>query len=253
MRFVRRLDLDKVQKEYLEKQQTKIDKQPLGFSTKDFWENRRNTQKVKSILNVLCTMAGSRERCMYCLDSHGTDIEHFYPKSRKPFSKMFEWGNWLLCCTNCGRIKLDQFPLNIQDEPLLIDPSTENPWDYIDFDPRTGNLTARFDLASNAKSVKGKSTVDTLRLDVREALSEGYRKTWKHLVNKVKKFLEYEYNQEEFITKLLATDDEHHLLGWCLHGSGETGSPFAELKRDHPSIWNTLCNHPEIPIPTHSV
>lgn len=45
------------------------------------WDSARKTSVFKTILRVLKSMAGNRERCMYCLDSHGTDIEHFWPKT----------------------------------------------------------------------------------------------------------------------------------------------------------------------------
>lgn len=33
------------------------------------------------VRTVLRKMASGRERCMYCEDNEGTDIEHFWPKS----------------------------------------------------------------------------------------------------------------------------------------------------------------------------
>lgn len=118
------------------------------------WKTARQTQRMKAVLGVLQQMAGARERCMYCVDSHGSDIEHFWPKSAYP-TCAFVWSNMLLCCTECGRLKGDQFPLSQTGQPSLVDPSAEDPWDHLDFDPDTGNLTARYDIASGAPSAKG--------------------------------------------------------------------------------------------------
>ena len=110
------------------------------------WKSARKTLPLKAVLASLKGMMGARERCMYCLDSHGTDIEHFWPKTPYP-KKMFMWLNLLLCCTECGRFKGDRFPL-AEDQPLLIDPTAEDPWLYLDFDPVTALLTKspeRFD------------------------------------------------------------------------------------------------------------
>ncbi len=45
------------------------------------WRAARQTKLLRRVHATLCAMAGERERCMYCLDSHGTDIEHFWPKA----------------------------------------------------------------------------------------------------------------------------------------------------------------------------
>jgi len=130
---------------------------------------------------------GERERCMYCLDSHGTDIEHFWPKAPYP-ERMFTWSNLLLCCAECGRLKGDRFPLDV-GRPMLIDPTAEEPWQYLDFDPETGNLVARFDLDADDWSAKGQKTVELLQLDRREALATGYRRTYRRLAAVVEHFL----------------------------------------------------------------
>lgn len=126
----------------LELKQSDVDvkcRQP-GFSADAEWKRCRQTNLLaQEILKSLRSMAGDRERCMYCSDSHGTDIDHFWPKSAYP-SKMLVWPNLLLCCAQCGRHKGTQFPLD-QDRPLLIDPTTDNPWDFLEFEPRTGILT----------------------------------------------------------------------------------------------------------------
>lgn len=252
MRFVPRSSLDTAQIVYLERQKVAIQRQPVGFDTATFWKSRRQTKIMNGIFGKLLTMAGKRERCMYCVDSKGTDIEHFYPKSKVPYQKIFEWSNYLLCCTECGRMKSDLFPAKADGSALLIDPTLENPWDYLDFDPKTGIITARFDARANTQFSQGVSTVNTLQLDRREALAEGYKKTWQRLIKKVVSFLEKPDNASEFIPKLLEADD-HHLLGWCVHGTGDTEQPFTQLKQNHPDIWRTLCNHPEIPIPQKEV
>ena len=123
---------------------------------------------MRSVLETLRRMTGERERWMYCLDSHGSDIEHFWPKTPYP-ERMFRWVNLLLCCTECGRLKGNRFPLE-RGEPMLIDPTVEDPWHFLDFEPRTGLITVRFDADSGSYSRKGEVTVEMLRLDRREAL-----------------------------------------------------------------------------------
>jgi hypothetical protein len=64
-------------------------------------------------------------------------MEHFRPKSRYS-DQMFRWPNLLLCRTECERLKGDRFPLQ-HGSPLLVDPTQEDPWQHIDFDPGTGD------------------------------------------------------------------------------------------------------------------
>ncbi len=171
---------------------------------------------------------------MYCVDSHGADIEHFRPKATFP-DQMYAWTNMLLCCTECGRIKGNAFPLDPKDRPLLVNPSTEDPWDHLDFDPMTGIITARFDLAEGTFSPKGTETVRVLQLDKREALSDGYKKTLKRLKSVLQRHLDN--GQLADLPKVLANEDDHGLMGWCFKTQGQRESPFKELREAHPDIW----------------
>ncbi len=108
------------------------------------WKNARRTPALGAVFRTLQSMAGVRERCMYCVDSHGSDIEHFWPKAVCAH-RAFEWPNMFLCCTECGRLKGDRLPLLPGGQPALVDPSAEDPWEHLDFDPDTGNVTARYD------------------------------------------------------------------------------------------------------------
>jgi hypothetical protein len=55
----------------------------------------------RSVREQLTQMAPGIERCMYCGDNLGTDIDHFDPISRSPI-KTFEWLNHLLACSFCN-------------------------------------------------------------------------------------------------------------------------------------------------------
>ncbi|RTY78507.1 hypothetical protein EKA83_08815 [Pseudomonas veronii] len=86
-------------------------------------------------------MATGRSRCMYCEDSMGTDIDHFWPKSVYP-DQAFVWGNYLLACSYCNsNQKRTQFPLDVNGEPLLIDPTNEDPELHLSLMPSTGEFS----------------------------------------------------------------------------------------------------------------
>jgi uncharacterized protein (TIGR02646 family) len=140
MRKIQRLDLPEPTQADLDRKQadanTKCAAGTLNIGAA--WKLARQTQPIKTALDVLRKMAGNRQRCMYCGDSHGTDIEHFWPKQAHP-ERMFRWLNLLLCCTECGRFKGQVFPLE-NGSPVLVDPTADDPWQFLDFDPATGNI-----------------------------------------------------------------------------------------------------------------
>ncbi|MDD2774619.1 MAG: TIGR02646 family protein [Gallionella sp.] len=239
MQRVRRAALAPDLHTYLNDKQQEIDTARARGENPDItskWKSARQTQSMTSVLNALQSMMGKRGRCMYCVDSHGCDIEHFRPKS--PFPEwMFQWQNLLLCCTECGRLKGSKFPLHDDQQPLLIDPCVEDPWDYLDFEIETGRMSARYILQLNDYSNKGLKTVEILQLDRREGLAESYKRTYKRLKQCISNYLETpSATQDDLVDHLLEADD-HGLLGWCFKGTGQNEAPFSALKSQQPDAW----------------
>jgi uncharacterized protein (TIGR02646 family) len=206
-----------------------------------FWKRHHRKKPIQhSVIPTLKRMAGSRERCMYCEDSHGMEIDHFRPKATFP-QLLFCWENLLLACAECNRVKGDRFPM-ANGQPLLVDPTVDDPWQFLDFDPDTGNLTARYDRAHNSWSPKGQKTVDVLQLDRREALSTGYRRTFRRLKDAVQRVLQGPLPTERVLIDTLRQADDHGLLGWCFTGTGQHVPPFCTLRTQHPALWQTCAN-----------
>ena len=149
---------------------------------------------------------------------------------------MFVWPNLLLCCAECGRFKSEKFPLSNND-PVLIDPTTDDPWLHLDFDPQTGNIVARYSAERNAYSEKGNKTVEVLHLDRREALAAGYQKTFRRLAGIVREFLGQPNFRADDLIRQLRDADDHGILGWCFCGSGQNEPPFRDLCLQHPAEW----------------
>ena len=240
MRRVTRQPLDPEAQTDLDTRQASVnaERHALGFSATARWQAARQTATLASVLTTLRRMMGDRQRCMYCLDSHGTDIEHFWPKTPYP-ERMFVWLNLLLCCTECGRFKGDRFPL-ADGTPLLVDPTAENPWECLDFDPTTGNIVAKFDPERNDYSTKGVETVKLLQLDQREAMASGYKKTLCRLSRVVNAGLGQANPDAATLIAELRDADDHGLLTWCFHGSGRNEVPFRDLRERHLRVW-TAC------------
>lgn len=120
----------------------------------------------EDIRRTLRAMATGLERCMYCEDGHGTDIEHFYPKSVYP-ARAFDWSNYLLACSECNsNYKRNQFPLDDGGEPLLIDPTQTDPKDHLEFSTTTGEFSSN--------TPRGAASVEIFRLN-RQICATGRR------------------------------------------------------------------------------
>lgn len=92
------------------------------------------------VQETLRSMCSGIERCMYCEDSQGTDIEHFWPKKPYP-EKAFRWSNYLMACSYCNsNQKRDVFPV-VDGAPGVIDPSIDDPFEHLSFTPSTGFYT----------------------------------------------------------------------------------------------------------------
>ena len=132
------------------------------------WALRRN-KAFEEIRDTLQRMATGLERCMYCEDSQGTDIDHFRPKNAYP-QHAYDWTNYFLACSHCNsNEKRDQFPLDTSGSALLIDPVLDDPTDHLEFSPSTGKLVPL--------TAKGVSSRDVFGLD-REVLVRGRVDAW---------------------------------------------------------------------------
>ena len=238
MRHIVRIDLPRATQKALDDRQERAnEKRAAGtLNIEKEWKGARQTRPLKTALSALKTMAGERERCMYCGDSHGTDIEHFWPKTPYP-ERMFRWPNLLLCCTECGRFKGECFPVD-NDTPVLVDPTADDPWWHLDFDPDTGNIAARFDTQANDWSPRGMKTVEVLQLDRREALNASYQKTWRRLRIHLEAAIQDAPPDPDILADALREVDDHGLLGWCFIGTGRNVAPFSTFRQQHPDVWN---------------
>jgi len=171
MRKLKRIHLSRRTQTFLQKRTIKI---TTKTSLSEKVEEAGNLWKAKSnkafaeIKETLRKMASGLERCMYCEDSAGTDIEHFWPKNTYP-DKAFLWENYLLACSACNsNFKRTQFPLK-DGHPLLINPVEEEPRHHIGFSPSTGRYAELTD--------KGAESIRVYGLN-RNILADGRRDAW---------------------------------------------------------------------------
>ena len=118
-----------------------------------------------ALLTALGEMAPGRERCMYCGDNQGSDIDHFEPLSTAPL-RTFEWKNHFLACTICNsHHKRHVFPRDAGGRPLLIDPTIQDPLDHLHLVLGTGLYIGL--------TPQGESSIEVFGLNARGALVKG--------------------------------------------------------------------------------
>lgn len=237
MRRVTRLDLPADVVKYINKRQQRVnDEQAAAILDVDkAWSSAGQTLKIKTVRGTLKKMAGGRQRCMYCSDSAGTDIEHYWPKSVYP-ERMFQWLNMLLCCTGCGRdCKGIKFPLD-NGNPALLDPTIDDPWQFLDFSTTTGILFPLVD-AQGGTTIKGEKTVELLKLDKRDEVNLGYQKSFRRIKRAIDAAVAEQAPDATALSHALSDADDHGLLGWCFRGNGINESPLSDLRQKHPAVW----------------
>jgi uncharacterized protein (TIGR02646 family) len=243
MRRVTRRALPQRAASYLDRKQQEIDG---GRDIPTTWDNARQTKTMKEVAKTLAMMAGKRHRCMFCGDSRSTDIDHFWPKIRYR-DRVFRWDNLLWICAGCNRQKGDQFPLDRDRRSLLIDPTVEDPWNFLYFDRFTGNITAKYDLSSGQPHPKGTHTVDPAILPLNiEAVTEGRLRTRRNLVRAVKNFLSGMATSAESgaaeneLSEAVLDNDDYGLADWYFRADGRTEEPFRTLRAAYPSLWEKI-------------
>jgi hypothetical protein len=122
----------------------------VGDRVDEAWEGRRSNAALQAVEEALRAMASGLERCMYCEDGQGCDVEHRYPRVPYP-EKAFAWLNLLWICAICNRQKNSAF-----DEAML-DPTSDDPFDHLVLSISTGRYTAR------EESSRGSATLRVLR------------------------------------------------------------------------------------------
>lgn len=243
MRHIKRIELDRRSESYLRKKQREIDD---GKSVQQTWQNARKTKTMAGVFNVLCKMCGKRERCYYCEDYRGTDIEHFRPKDKYE-GQVFAWKNMLLACAGCNRLKGTQFPVDEYGNPLLIDPTYDDSWNHLFFEHKTGILVARWDIEKDTFDPKGEKTTDpaTLPLNI-ESLTEGRLRTFRRLTRAVKSYLSESSDPDKktdalnIFLEAVSDNDDYGLTHWFFKWEGQKILPFCVLKKEDPDAWNKI-------------
>jgi hypothetical protein len=240
MRHLARIPLPEAALRFLADYQAKVDD---GDDVQLVWDAARRHQGFAPVLQALAGMTGETERCMYCEDSLGADVDHFWPKKGRPDhghpgypQRAFRWANLLLSCTPCGRAKGPRFPLDGSGKPLLVDPTTDDPTEHLTFVPATGELVAAW-LPGGTRSPQGVATLEVLESALnRQGVAKRRQEAYEVLHDSVEEYVTGHRSAQS----LMATISKHHDFGlaqWCFIGRGAVEEPFATLAREHRAVW----------------
>lgn len=243
MRSVRRVDLRPRTVGWLDKQVEDL-MGDLTIDVKKRWGARRSTMNsdANGVANALKEMSGWRNRCMYCGDSEGSDIEHFYPKADPRWrSKVFDWENFLWICAPCNRLKNAAFPLDLASEPLLLNPVGINPWEYFDFVPETGYLVVRAGIAPHMTARASVSALETHTRLCHEVVLEERKRAFRQWARASQRFVDAGFSvaaEMAFIDACI--DAGYPELGAWLFAPGMPDDPFRVVSLSSPESVDRL-------------
>jgi hypothetical protein len=190
-------------------------------AARKLWERSgTRTQVHRPLKRVLCQMALGLEQCMYCGTDFGTDIDHFEPKAQNPL-RTFDWLNHLLACSTCNsNHKRDSFPTDADGRPLLIDPTSEDPFEHM-------VLSLSADLYVPL-SAKGTATIEVCGLNRRQ-LVDGRRRSRKTVALLLWQWAEAHRRDKERVPDIEETIRQQPFADVCQAMLRQAVAPGAEV------------------------
>lgn len=200
--------------------------------------NQRSNDTFRVIRATLEKMCYGVQRCTYCEDSVGDEIEHIKPKDLFP-EDSFVWENYLLSCGICNRSKSNCFSI-VDDEgslldvtrrhgdaickpplgrPALVDPRLEDPLDFFHLDIMDTFFFLPGDDLTAIDLARSEYTINLLKLN-RDALLRARRQACG----------DYRARLVEYIGR---------------RNDGASGNEIEALRngilhRDHPTVWREM-------------
>jgi uncharacterized protein (TIGR02646 family) len=203
--------------------------------------NNKTFQSVRATLDQMCS--GAR-RCCYCEDSCADEVEHIRPKDLYP-EWVFVWENYLYACGPCNSPKGNQFAVlesqtghlvnvarcksdpivpPLPGSPVLIDPRSENPLDYMELDLLDTFWFVPIADEGTQDYQRAEYTIDILRLNSRDVLVNARRNAFDSYKARL-----YEYQSKKNLGA------SHHELKRLKKSLQQMHHPtvWAEMKRQY--------------------
>lgn len=197
------------------------------------YTNSRQTQWFAPVVNSLKALSGAGERCMFCSGSESSQVEHFKPKAIF-HSEAMAWENFLWVCGICNQAKGERFPPHTEPGGQIIDPVSENVWDFFLMD-EYGNLTPKWRISLDSLDPRATSTLKHLALD-RAALQQTRQQRIEDLKGRIADSMSLFRTGELTSTQLADRCTEWRsqafqpdVADYFLFGPGRVESPFDEF------------------------
>lgn len=186
------------------------------------------TRAYRPLKQLLQQMALGLEQCMYCGTESGNHVDHFEPVARNPL-RTFDWLNHLLACEICNsNYKRNQFPTDAEGQPLLIDPTTDDPFEHM-------ILSLSADVY-RPLSEKGAVTIDVCQLNRRQ-LVDGRRRARKTVAMGVERLAAAcQTGQHGKVQEISWTIQQQPFADVCQAMLRQAVAPEAELIFSDPEI-----------------
>ncbi len=171
--------------------------------------NKKDNKVFDHIKKKLLKMCPAATRCHYCEDSSPDEVEHFKPKDLFP-ECCFDWGNYLYSCGPCnGSYKRNKFKVFTDSDgsavditrprkgdiiqppsgdPVLINPSVENPLDFMELDFSTFLFSEIYD-SPTPEFERANYTIELLGLN-RDILVEGRKSAFGSFRARLKEYVQ---------------------------------------------------------------
>lgn len=219
--------------------------------------NTKRNKTFRGVRTALASMCSGERRCMYCEDSVANVVEHYFPKAFYP-ERAFVWENYLYACGRCNTSKGSQFEVFSRQngqrmkltrsqnspivppepgDPLLIDPRTEDPTDYLLLDLTDTFLFMPRGQKGTLPYQRAQYTIQILPLN-EPPLPESRRNDFEYYHSLLER---YQRLREEGNTKKMLRVEE------AIQG-GRHRSVWAEMKRQQtrmPELQNLFAVVPE--------
>lgn len=211
-----------------------------GTSARDEWDRYRGLVAAQTVVDALRRMAGVGERCAYCSDSLGADIDHFAPIADRP-EDTFAWGNLYWICNNCNRRKSQRFRVDpMTGEALVLRPDVDRPWDFLYLDTETGVIAPRLRGPQLLEDERARETLAVLKVLSMEAVVDARRRAFRNLSSRAHSYLtsQSRLHSRELVEAF--REETRGVKAWVSRYEGQVEAPWRDLAADHPRTWRRL-------------
>jgi uncharacterized protein (TIGR02646 family) len=199
------------------------------------WTTFRASKDSKPLMVALATMAGKTERCFYCGDSRGADVDHYNAVSRDPGST-FSWSNLQLVCTPCNRQKARAVTWD-GSRRIFVDPTVDDPWDHFVLVTQSGLIAPR-SAANGTVDEVGRYTLEKLSVLNYDAITDMRRRVIRRIYNALDLVAANGDTIESRRALIWAAEDDFFGIGrWFVMREGRLEDRLSGLKADFPRLW----------------